>query len=265
MSQEVRPNWCLRLNRVLDRHGIKGSAIVRECGMTKNRVSHMRAGHEPRVTDAIKVANFLGWPVEELFSESPDQETVALRLHKPSPRTPVAVSISPGAYNRRRSMKVAGASSILEGEDFKGDNGFVPVLAWVAAGLPREAHDGGYPTGSADAYVQFDTDDPNAFALRVDGNSMSPDFKHGNIIVASPKLGHGNDTYRDGMAAVVIFSSERTATFKIVRYGQTSPAARPMDYVLESLNPDFPPMRLKVGEIAAIYPVVGLIRMEEGQ
>jgi SOS-response transcriptional repressor LexA len=63
----------------------------------------------------------------------------------------------------------------------------VPVINKVPAGYPAEFDDMGYPVGFADDYVRCpDIHDPNAFAVRVIGDSMQPKFTEGDIVVFSP-------------------------------------------------------------------------------
>ncbi|MFO8013428.1 MAG: XRE family transcriptional regulator [Phycisphaerae bacterium] len=64
----------------------------------------------------------------------------------------------------------------------------VPIINKVAAGYPREFTDLGYPAGIADDYISVPAEmaDPNAFAVRVVGDSMEPKYREGDVIVFSP-------------------------------------------------------------------------------
>lgn len=255
-------DWPTRLRKVLDERMVNRSKLTQKLGLGKNAIYQMLNGHEPSVTVGVRLARSLGMTVEELFGDSRAKPAAQGSRHAAEGLR--AFSLSRGAWHGRKSIKLLGPSSLIEAEDFRGQAGLVPVIAPVAAGEPREAHDGDYAAGAADAYVRFEVDDANAFGLRVDGDSMKPDFLHGDIIIASPKARAARDgAYRDGMLGVVIFGSERTATFKVVRFGAMNKSAdEPMDYVLQPLNAAFPPMRLKRGEVSAIYPVIGLVRKE---
>ena len=56
----------------------------------------------------------------------------------------------------------------------------VPIINKVAAGYPMDFNDLDYPVGIADDYVRCpDLHDPNAFAVRVVGDSMEPRFHRG--------------------------------------------------------------------------------------
>ena len=74
----------------------------------------------------------------------------------------------------------------------------VPVINKVAAGYPSDFNDLDYPVGVADDYVRCpDLHDPNAFAVRVVGDSMEPKFREGDIVVFSPaaEVHNGDDCF----------------------------------------------------------------------
>lgn len=263
-------HWSKRLAKMIDEKGLSQTKVEDRAGLGHGRISQMKNGHEPRVTDAIRLCRFLGVDVEDFFmtGDAKPAKKIAGGETKPGRSLKPAAGwkqfqISQGVYRGEKSFHLAGRSEMIESEDGFGRAGFIPVVAPIAAGEPKEAHDGGFPAGAAEAFVQFQVDDPNAFALRVDGDSMAPDFRHGDVIIVSPKLGQPAGMYRDGMVGVVIFGSERTATFKIVRTGKVNEQKHePFDYLLLPINPVHPKMRLKTGEIAAILPVVGLVRRD---
>jgi phage repressor protein C with HTH and peptisase S24 domain len=88
----------------------------------------------------------------------------------------------------------------------------VPVINRVSAGYPADFDDMGYPVGIADDYVRCpDLHDPNAFAVRVVGDSMTPKFMEGDIVVFSPSadVQNGDDCF-------VRFSQPHESTFKRV-------------------------------------------------
>lgn len=74
----------------------------------------------------------------------------------------------------------------------------VPVINKVAAGYPTDFNDLDYPVGIADDYVRCpDLHDPNAFAVRVVGDSMEPKFREGDIVIFSPaaEVSNGDDCF----------------------------------------------------------------------
>lgn len=88
----------------------------------------------------------------------------------------------------------------------------VPVINKVAAGYPTDFDDLHYPAGVADDYVRCpDLHDPNAFAVRVVGDSMEPKFRQGDIVIFSPvaEVHNGDDCF-------VRFAMPHETTFKRV-------------------------------------------------
>lgn len=74
----------------------------------------------------------------------------------------------------------------------------VPIINRVAAGYPADFNDLDYPAGVADDYVRCpDLHDPNAFAVRVVGDSMEPKFREGDIVIFSPavEVHNGDDCF----------------------------------------------------------------------
>jgi phage repressor protein C with HTH and peptisase S24 domain len=88
----------------------------------------------------------------------------------------------------------------------------VPVINKVSAGYPTDFDDLDYPVGIADDYVRCpDLHDPNAFAVRVVGDSMEPKFREGDIVVFSPAA-----EVRNGDDCFIRFSMPHETTFKRV-------------------------------------------------
>ncbi len=86
----------------------------------------------------------------------------------------------------------------------------VPVINKVADGYPRHFTDLEYSATMADEYVRCpDLQDPQAFAVRVVGDSMEPDYHEGDTVVFSPAAPtcSGDDCF-------VRFEAEAETTFK---------------------------------------------------
>ncbi len=62
----------------------------------------------------------------------------------------------------------------------------VPLISWVQAGHWHEPEDHFRPGEGEGEPVPSSTKDENAFALRVIGDSMEPEFKEGDIVIVSP-------------------------------------------------------------------------------
>jgi len=92
----------------------------------------------------------------------------------------------------------------------------VPVINKVSAGYPGDFDDLDYPVGVADDYVRCpDVHDPNAFAVRVVGDSMEPKFREGDIVIFSPsaEVHNGDDCF-------IRFAMPHETAFKRVFFEQ---------------------------------------------
>jgi phage repressor protein C with HTH and peptisase S24 domain len=128
----------------------------------------------------------------------------------------------------------------------------IPVINKVAAGYPREFTDLGYPVGIADEYVTVPAElsDPNAFAVRVVGDSMEPRYHEGDIVIFSPaaKIESGDDCFvRFAMAGG---PSDGETTFKRVFFDADDQIR------LQPLNERHAPTFVKPSQIAGIFRAV---------
>jgi repressor LexA len=122
----------------------------------------------------------------------------------------------------------------------------VPVINRVAAGYPTDFNDLDYPVGVADDYIRCpDVHDPNAFAVRVVGDSMEPKFKEGDIVVFSPaaEVKNGDDCF-------VRFSTPHETTFKRVFFEQNDTVR------LQPRNEKYPPVTADSKRIDGIYRAI---------
>lgn len=125
---------------------------------------------------------------------------------------------------------------------------YVPLISWVAAGTWRDVADP-YPAGVGEAMVPVTCRaGPNAFALRVQGDSMEPVFPNGSVIIVDPAA-----EPRQGSYVVVRLDEAEQATFKqLVIDG----GAR----YLKPLNPRYPLMEIR--ESATVCGVVRQMVMD---
>jgi phage repressor protein C with HTH and peptisase S24 domain len=122
----------------------------------------------------------------------------------------------------------------------------VPVINKVAAGYPTDFDDLDYPVGVADDYVRCpDLHDPNAFAVRVVGDSMEPKFLEGNIVVFSPaaEVHSGDDCF-------IRLSTPHETSFKRVFF-ETNDKVR-----LQPRNEKYSPITVEGKRINGLYKAV---------
>jgi SOS-response transcriptional repressor LexA len=129
----------------------------------------------------------------------------------------------------------------------------VPLINRVAAGYPTEFTDLGYPARVADEYVRCpDLEDADAFAARVVGDSMTPDYREGDIVVFSPAR-----EIKSGMDCFVRLERGDETTFKRVYFeeGEAGEMIR-----LQPLNSAYRARVVERVGVAGLYAAVSVTR-----
>ena len=122
----------------------------------------------------------------------------------------------------------------------------VPLIGLTQAGSGRVFTDEGMPTGGPGwEEIEFpDLGEERAFALEVQGDSMNPLFRDGDVLIVSPSA-----SVRKGDRVVVRLSVGEVLAKELKRR-----TARTIE--LASLNPDHPDRVVNVAEIAWIGRVM---------
>lgn len=152
---------------------------------------------------------------------------------------------------RRLVEALGGAEASAEPIDLPVE---VPLINKVAAGYPSDFTDLGYPARVADDYIRCpDLRDADAFAARVVGESMLPDYREGDIVIFSParEIGSGSDCF-------VRLEPDHESTFKRV-YFETGQRGGEV-IRLQPLNPAFPARIVAREEVAGLYAAVRVMR-----
>jgi phage repressor protein C with HTH and peptisase S24 domain len=111
----------------------------------------------------------------------------------------------------------------------------VPIINKVSAGYPADFNDLDYPVGVADDYVRCpDLHDPNAFAVRVVGDSMEPKFHEGDN-------------------CFIRFSTPHETTFKRVFFEQNEMIR------LQPRNEKYPPVITEGKRINGMYRAIAKV------
>ena len=121
----------------------------------------------------------------------------------------------------------------------------VPVIGYAQAGQQGYFDDAGYPTGTGwDELLFPDLGDPNAYALEVSGESMSPVYRDGDRIIVSP-----NSPIRRNDRVVVKTVDGEVMAKQLAR--QTATRVE-----LMSVNAQHPGRELTLGQIAWMHRVL---------
>jgi len=126
----------------------------------------------------------------------------------------------------------------------------VPLINRVSAGYPKDFTDLSYPAKVADEYIGCpDVRDADAFATRVHGDSMSPKYRDGDIVIFSPA-----QSPRNGDDCFVRFEDGQT-TFKRAFF-ENDDAGVPVIRLQprnEKYRPQVVPSEKVVGLYKAVY------------
>jgi len=125
----------------------------------------------------------------------------------------------------------------------------VPVLNRPSAGYPKDLTDLTLARGVAEDYLGCpEVSDPGAFAARVHGDSMTPKYAEGDIVVFSPAASarHGDDCF-------VLFADGHTTFMRVFFEADTSGAAV---IRLQPRNERYRPEILGSEEVRGLYRAV---------
>lgn len=125
----------------------------------------------------------------------------------------------------------------------------VPVVNRVSAGYPKDFTDLSYPRGAADEYISCpDVRDTDAFAARVFGDSMTPKYREGDIVIFSPGA-----QPRDGDDCFVRFEDGHT-TFKRIFFESSEQSRQVIR--LQPRNEKYRPQVVPREQITGLYRAV---------
>ncbi len=126
----------------------------------------------------------------------------------------------------------------------------IPIINKVSAGYPADFDDLDYPAGIADDYIRCpDVSDPNAFAVRVVGDSMEPKFFEGDLVIFAPNIqvNNGDDCF-------IRFCDPHEATFKRIFFEQDKTLR------LQPRNDKYPPRLVATEKINGLYRAIRKIQ-----
>ncbi|MEM8756506.1 MAG: LexA family transcriptional regulator [Planctomycetota bacterium] len=260
--------------------GLTLASVSARVGCAKSYLSQLETGArqtapKPEMLRAIEAA--LGWPAGRLdaaaaWARTPDevrQRVMESRRAVRELRTLFAAGGSgamPGVLDRLHST--GELRRLVERMDPDADAGpqfagelqpvalprEVPLINRVTAGYPTEFTDLGYPARVADEYVRVpELSDPDAFAARVIGDSMFPDYREGDVVVFSPAkpVTSGSDCFAR-------LEPDHETTFKRIYFEQDEAGGELIR--LQPLNAEYPPTVLPRAGVAGLYRAVSVVR-----
>jgi len=201
------------LKEIMIERKLSEGELSRMSGVTQPTIHRMVSGEtrEPRRSNVKKIAAALGVTSEHLLGE----------------------------YNG--IGEPATDYNVTAGPSIKGR---VPLISWVQAGEFCEAIDLFQP-GDAEEWIDCaQSHSSEAFALRVQGGSMTPEFNEGEIVIIDP-----NASADSGRFIIAKKAADSSVTLKqLMIDGDES--------YLKALNPDWPNKIIKMNEEWHICGVV---------
>lgn len=124
----------------------------------------------------------------------------------------------------------------------------IPVVGEVKGGEHGYLEEHQYPVGQGDGYIDYPSGDPNAYALRVRGDSMHPRYRAGEFVVIEPSIEpqDGDDvvvTCRDGRKMLKQLNWRRDGELQLL-----------------SINNGYMPITLALEEVETVQLVAGRAR-----
>jgi SOS-response transcriptional repressor LexA len=193
-------------------------ALATRLGVTKSAVSQWESGDIKTLKGPALVA---------LCRELGVSESYILDGSGPAART-----APPPAGPQRRGPDSATPATAAR------DTRRIPVISYIQAGEPREVVDD-YAAGDGFETLGVDPDlaarlGPHAFGLRVEGESMLPEFRPGDYVIVDPDA-----PVRPGDMVVAKLERDNAATLKKYRSRGVDAEDQPV-FELVPLNDDYP-------------------------
>lgn len=128
----------------------------------------------------------------------------------------------------------------------------IPIINQVAAGYPKHFTDLDYPARIADEYLTCpDISDTQAFAARIIGHSMEPNYHEGDTVVFSPEA-----PTLSGSDCFVRLLPDNETTFKRIYYKDIDAEI----IELHPLNRAYPKREVDREQIAGMYAAIYVMR-----
>jgi SOS-response transcriptional repressor LexA len=120
-----------------------------------------------------------------------------------------------------------------------------PIISWASAGERHSYEDQGHDGPR----IATDCLDPNCYALQIQGDSMSPIYVHGDVVVVAPNQEpqHGD--------LVIAKTSDDDVYFKRLEFARDRETIR-----LVSFNPNYPAMEFRPEDLRFLHPVYSVTR-----
>ena len=222
------PEFAKRLTDLMDEKGIDRNTLSDATGVSYEMIRRYSEGVAKPRSKKMK-----------LISDALDSTAAFLEYGEGDKDKP---SISDLRAQIQKMQSTTTHSSVDTPEGTKkvpvdyGMSGKMPVISWVAAGSFADV----MKVRIDDAIEWIDRPSnlsPRAFGLIIEGRSMWPEFKPGEIIYVEPDISPLE--LKDGALVVIHCNDDKQATFKQLIIGNG-----PEDMYLKPLNTDWPDQKI---------------------
>lgn len=256
--------------------GLTQEQLARKCDCATNTIGRIERGElQPAQTLKENIAEILGIPLTVLepedqpVSAAPAEPQDHLRtllqlLGEMSPEdlatvSPVVQALASQAPGGPRGVQASPDVDPLGLQDNTGlpkdydivdveqlprpwIGQYLPIIGRLAAGKGFDTSEAeAYPAGVACRYLRYQGAPPNAFVLAIEGQSMAPQFRHGDMVIVDP-----DQPVTGGLCVILTDdgTGQRIARLKrlVVRGSKAS---------LESLNRAYPAISLLAERVTA--------------
>jgi len=125
---------------------------------------------------------------------------------------------------------------------------YIPLISFAQAGTMKSFED----IYEREGLLSFDVKDPKAFSVRIVGDSMTPEFREGDMAVLYP-----GSTPRNGDVVIARLGEDQGGDVMFKLFNSRESGRR---VILTSYNPAYPPLEYERGDFAWIYPVVSVMK-----
>jgi phage repressor protein C with HTH and peptisase S24 domain len=227
-----------RIKTLRKAKGLSQKDLALICGWeSQSRIGNYEKGtRQPNLQDLGKIAASLGVPLGELVKG----------VEGPSPTIYTDASGNIYDISVPPSLKSQRAQTLLSAGMAKA--GSVPVVGTAQLGNEGYFEALDFPPGHGDGYLNIYSDDPDAYGLKVTGDSMLPRIKNGEYVLIEP-----NKSYCSGDEVVVRTEAGRTMIkeFIYLRDGM---------YRFDSVNAEHSPIHIAASDVKEIHLVGGILK-----
>ena len=222
-----------RIKRLRKQKRISQKALAEACGWSsQSRVGNYESNlRQPNLTDLTLLAPALGVSLADLLLGANSQQIIESAL----------TSIDPPTLSSKTLGNVVRPIGPTK-------EGVVPVVGTAKLGMDGYFEALDFPVGHGDGYLHIYSDDPNAYGLRVVGDSMHPRIKSGEYVLIEP-----NKIFITGDEVMVQTQDGRSMIKEFIYL-------RDGVYRFDSVNQDHSPLHLDQHDVSKVHLVGGILK-----